>query len=474
MKKTGKIIMGILFAAISIFSFFYYINLPIACEIALVKRDAAHMFFIEDGVVTSENEVNVFSTIPGKIINIYFDEGDAVKKGDVLLEIDSENIQNEIDGIKNNIKALLYQKDNLKLEEKKSKDSLKIDRDNLLEEIHVWETKESLSNITKYEQIKVQETVIAQNKKDIDYLQDQYDKVLILYIQGALSKDEFEKAEHQLTLAKSGLATNSQQLDLLKNTYPEGDPEYFTSVKDSVQARIDAIDNMLESSYISAMENYFSQLIAIDDLKIKSLEKSLDDSIIKSPIDGTVKNIDAQKTNVISTETCAATIISDNSYIESFILTKDAPYLKTGHEVELILKLRSEDITFDGVIIDISSYAYQKQSALGVEESKVKVKITLKNNDENIRLFDGMKLDVKYTEFKIDNQLLIPKTAVFSYDNKDFVWAVRDKKLQLQEVKKGISTRTDVVIESGLETGESVIKDVNIKGLKQGKSVKGV
>jgi len=52
------------------------------------------------------------------------------------------------------------------------------------------------------------------------------------------------------------------------------------------------------------------------------------------------------------------TIISDDTHIESFVLTKEAPYLKVGQEVELIIELRSEDIVFSGIITNISNTAY--------------------------------------------------------------------------------------------------------------------
>lgn len=59
-----------------------------------------------DGIVESENEKIISSKMMGYIKKIYVNEGDSVKKGDILYEIDDSNISYNLDIVKNQVKNL--------------------------------------------------------------------------------------------------------------------------------------------------------------------------------------------------------------------------------------------------------------------------------------------------------------------------------------------------------------------------------
>jgi multidrug efflux pump subunit AcrA (membrane-fusion protein) len=65
-------------------------ELDIATPVAVykVKRGTISESLVLNGEVVPRTEVNIYSTVPGKVTKIHFREGERVKKGDVLAHID--------------------------------------------------------------------------------------------------------------------------------------------------------------------------------------------------------------------------------------------------------------------------------------------------------------------------------------------------------------------------------------------------
>ena len=59
-----------------------------------------------DGIVESQNEKIISSKMMGYITKIYVNEGDSVKKGEILYEIDPTDILYNSDILKNQVKNL--------------------------------------------------------------------------------------------------------------------------------------------------------------------------------------------------------------------------------------------------------------------------------------------------------------------------------------------------------------------------------
>jgi len=68
--------------------------------------------------------------------------------------------------------------------------------------------------------------------------------------------------------------------------------------------------------------------------------------------------------------------------------------------------------------------------------------------------------------------MVVPKTAVFSEDEADYVFTAADGVIAKTKVEKGTELRNGIVITSGLASGDQVISDANQSGLKEGVKVK--
>ncbi len=166
------------------------------------------------------------------------------------------------------------------------------------------------------------------------------------------------------------------------------------------------------------------------------------------------------------------TIFQEDAYqVEVYVLAEDVTFLEKGMEVTLIQNRKGQDITFPGIIGEISPTATKKLSPLGLEEQRVKVTVDFTSEAHN-RLLPGSKLDVEFTTDKRENQLVVPQTALFPYEKGSALWVVRQGRARIQPVTEGFATNEHVVIEKGLNPGDLVILNPQLEGLKEGKKIK--
>ena len=199
---------------------------------------------------------------------------------------------------------------------------------------------------------------------------------------------------------------------------------------------------------------------------VHDIERSLMDMTIKSPVSGVISKLNIKDTNVVNLANPIAVITAERDcVVETYVHIKDMSAIEPGKKVILVLEGRSADKEIPGTIISIEDHAVIQISVLGVEERKVKVTIAPGEYGE---LKDGYDLDVRFNYYPEENKFTVPKTAVFTENDIETLWVVKNGKTQKIHVQKGMELRTEFVIESGLNSGDIVIVDANVKGLKNG------
>lgn len=95
MTKKKKLIIwgGVAIIAVTIISF---VLSGIAVETTEIRPQTAELSFTETGVVKSQSSIDVFGLVPGEIVSIRVQEGYEVRRGDILLVVDSTELQNQI------------------------------------------------------------------------------------------------------------------------------------------------------------------------------------------------------------------------------------------------------------------------------------------------------------------------------------------------------------------------------------------
>ncbi len=392
--------------------FFYNSTKPLEAELLEVKAQTISQSFKEEGLVTAAVERPVYSVINGKIINIPVKEGQQVNKGDLLVEMEAKDLESQLS-------QLRAQLDSINGQEKQVKR-------------------------TPYTaQVKQQQLMIDETKRQIALEKQNYARIKTLYDSGAVSKKELDDANNRVEQLENNLLQQEQALKLIEEQSkpPAGTDQYFKGLKEQVNEQMDHLQYLIGNKRIVA------------------------------PISGIVNELPVREGAMVTAQTPLLTLTSnDELQVEVFLLTEDIISVEEGMPVTLIQKRKNGDLEFPGVVTAIAPAAEEKASALGLTEQKVKVTVKPEEN-EAPELRPGYALDVKFTTLEQENKLAVPKVVLFPFEDGDALWLVKDGKVTIQKVEKGMETDELVVIEKGLQAGDIVVKNPQLEGLAEGKAV---
>ena len=111
------------------------------------------------------------------------------------------------------------------------------------------------------------------------------------------------------------------------------------------------------------------------------------------------------------------------------------------------------------------------------QKAVVQVKVTIEDRDE--RLVPDMSCSVTFVEMERPAEtaqeakpiIVVPQSALLTVGTATFVFEVQDGRLTRMPVVVGESRESDVVIESGLRGGETIVSD-GVSGLEDGQRVR--
>ena len=479
MKKIVK--YGILLILVAVGAVAFVLNAiqPLAVEAILIEPAHARAYFTERGYVREDGKVDVFALVEGKILSVNVKEGQAVTERDALAVVDSSELYHEIEKIKINNTAILAQITELSAEEARARNEL-IDRRNSLQgeldanyaQEQIAQESENWQQQVKEENIRLQNIIIEQNRAEMYLVEDDLARMQTLFSAGAISVTEFKAAEQALESQKNALETNIQRLEIIVNESNTSDQtEYFKALRSSIQAQINGIDRTLSSGQIEPMQQYYRALIESGNHTIIDLERKISDSTIRSPVSGVITKLHLDSTNVVSITLPIAEIRTETKrLIEVFISTSNIDDIHIGDTVDLILSRQENDLIYSGTVYAIKDSAESMTSVLGVEERRVEVLIepNVANGDAFKRGFD---VDVRFTTYYSENQIVVPRTAVLADDDKSTLFVIKDGIAVATPVQLGRTLRTEVVVESGLSFGDVVIRNAQQGRLSDGINV---
>lgn len=178
---------------------------------------------------------------------------------------------------------------------------------------------------------------------------------------------------------------------------------------------------------------------------------------IRSPVAGQVLGLLRENEGVVQAGTpilevgdpAALEVVVDVLSFDAVRLKADMPVILTGWGgPELVARVRRvEPVGFEDV------------SALGVEERRVQVVVDLVAPREAWKsLGDGYRVDAAFILWQGDDELQVPASAVFSRDGQEWLFVVSEDVARLRLVQTGHGNGLMVVVESGLEEGEWVVR----------------
>lgn len=273
---------------------------------------------------------------------------------------------------------------------------------------------------------------IEQLKIQLQSAQEEYERMAVLYQADAVSKsvlDEAERAVRQLEL----LLAQQEQLLL-------GAKEQFSGLESSLRAQIALLEYQRENAEFIAPEIF------------------------------TVAAVHVKEGEVVAPGAPLISLYRPGEYeVDVYLLPEDVVHVQPGMDVRVAYKGLSGEDELGGKVTKIAHAAVERISSLGLAEQRVKVTVELPGDVSSLR--SGYAMDVTFVTRREENSLVVPKTALFTYEGGSAVWVVRRGKAEIQLVEKGLETDDEVAVVSGLAEGDLVIRNTRLDGLKIGKRI---
>ncbi len=395
---TGKtkIILIIALVIVIIAAVIYFDGNMKVVEVDTVKaiKGDVSKYVEEMASVKSRNHQSVYTKTSGDVNKIHVEVGDIVSKGDVLAELDSEDI-----GLR--LKSLISQLSGLKA------------------------TYREAAKPVDDERIKEAEANLAIAKINLEEAQRNIEKNKSLYEEEIISYEVYNSYLVQLSLSEQSYNIALNELNILKK-----------GISDDIK------------------KQYESQIAELQ-YQIQILENSKEKMEIMASTSGVITEVHVKKGQFVQPGVMVAEIADENKlYLEADVLVSEVGDIKDNASVIIY----SEDLDIrnkKGLVSKIYPKAFSKISDLGIEQKRVKLEISLEDKIPNIKI--GYNLDVNIITDIKEEVLIIPDSSIFELDGEKYVFTLENNIAVLRKVEVLIEGKDNIGIASGLEEGEIVI-----------------
>jgi HlyD family secretion protein len=251
--------------------------------------------FIMGGKVASNEEAKITSKISGKVSEILVDVGSKVKQGDILVKLDTQDLQVQVDQAQ---AAVNTAKANLN----------------------------NLMNSSRPEQIASAQASVDSATESYNVTKKNSDRTKALVDAGAAAQQQLDTAGQQLAAADAQLKSAEQQLNMLNNGPTKSNVDVYKAQVDQAEAAL------------------------------KTVQTALSNATITSPIDGavTAKNINVGE--LASPGGVLASVVNSNALcINAYAPSEIVANLKEGQAVTIrVSELPDKKFTGKIAVIDSS------------------------------------------------------------------------------------------------------------------------
>ena len=366
----------------------------------ITKRTIANSI-TGNGTVEAANKENVTGGSYGmKVETVDVEEGDMVKKGDVICTFNTEDIEEQIKTVKENI-----------ADTKADKKTQMADYDDQIADAKK-SNKEDLKKAK--EDLKKAEEDLATEKKALKEKQKEYDAYL---------KEEGHKAtDIEATQMESIIETKKSNVETIQSRV------------DSYKSRVDSLEDQDTSNLEDAKDNYAEQVdttISNYEEQLEALQEQKEDATIRAGMSGIVTAVNVSVGSNFNGGTIASIEGVDKFIVEAQVEEYDIADIAVGMKV-LIKTDATRDEEMEGVITYVAPRATNSSNAamgdlsslIGSDASSMTssggtatylVKIELKKQHERLRLGMNAKTSI-LTEERVD-VWSVPYDAVYTRED---------------------------------------------------------
>jgi HlyD family secretion protein len=397
LRSKGKIVIMPVIIFLVLISIYIFNNLQ--------KNDSAVVYanngtFIEASGTVESNGISLSSEVTGTVEKINVEEGDNVKAGDIIAEINSTNIKNQYEQSLTNLKI---SEKNLELLETSHKNIIIQNQDMSKQSQSAYlsaqaEYQKVLEGASDDEIKQVQETV-KQAEANLEFAKSAAERTKGLLDEGAVSQSSFDEVLKGYDIALAQYNSALAQLNIVKS-YPT--EESAAAAKNKMLQAKSGYELSVSSgnTQIAQLESQIEIARVQLEQSEKNVEQSkteLDKTLIKSPVDGSVNTLFVNKGEFASAGKLIAEVYEKkNNVIKSYVSEKNIGLVKVGQEAEVFVDSESSR-TFKGKVTKINDHAEFTPKNIQTKEERVNTvfEVTINVEDSSGAVKPGMPIDIK-------------------------------------------------------------------------------
>lgn len=438
-----------------------------------------------------------------EVEDVYVSEGQVVEKGDNLLKLTKESIEESRKILKDAVNSAELTLKKAKIDRKSTKVSAKYEyEENTTKGKNAKSdynnTLSSLQNAVNEAQNAINEADerIVAIPKEIKKLQAQKksasktsstknanmpsDKEAGSGIQGAWENEKIENSSTENSTTTGGTNTTSgvdsqisaleTELSSLKKNYSNLVSQLSKAKSEQVSGKITAKEEYDQAvlNYENAKEIYDIAMDGIDDEvneakealaeakeNLAEFESFVLDGIITTEYAGTILSIGYEEGDILNNDT-AITTYADAKAVEVTVsvLQEDISNVEIGENVNIAFSAYEDEI-YHGTVTEITTSESNSSSTVSYD-------VTINVTGDVSKIYEGMTANVTFVTKELKDVVFVSNKAIQTEGTKSYVKKVSNGETQKIEVKTGFSNGTCVEIKEGLVKGDTVLVESQV------------
>jgi len=265
----------------------------------------------KEGILTAEQIKLSFENVGGRMVKECVKEADQVKKGDVLMVLDSTDVDLSIAKLEAQIAQM--------------KSQIKSAGGGVNIAMSQADTNEQQS----FRQIDQQKAAVDAAEANYNNASLDYNRKVQLFEVGAISKADLDAAQTSLQVNTANVAQQKQLLSkLLAGSSDNGDT-------DSINLPTIALERQTAANKLNDVEALNQQLKGLE-VQLKELKVKKERLTLRAPEDGKIIKILAKEGEMIAQNTPVLLMESNRYYFDIYVSEEKVDKYKEGDEIEAI------------------------------------------------------------------------------------------------------------------------------------------
>ena len=356
------------------------------------SRGPANVVHVSGNIELTEVDMS-FKTA-GRLVQRRFDEGDAVKKGDIVALLDQDQLVEQKDRDVAGIASADSQFQQLQTSIAMQKETLESDiaarkADLAQAQAHLDE----LLNGSRPQEIQQSRASMADAQAQYQLAKEDWERAQTLYKQEDISRAQYDQYHSRLNSTDAILHEAQHRLSLVEEGPRKED---IAGARAQVAAAVQAV-KLAEANRLELQrkeEEVSQRRAAVDQAKAQAgmTNVMLSDTVIRSPIDGVVLVKSAEPGEVLAAGTTVLTIGDiDHPWLRGYVSEQDLGRIKLGQAAE---------VTSDS----FPGKRYKGRVSFIASDAEFTPK-QIQTNEERVKLVYRIKIDVENPQRELKNNM---------------------------------------------------------------------